>query len=50
MHSLASLIPHYNALKISDPKERGWAGKERNHKAYIQCLDPVSYLGQLSNF
>ena len=45
MHGLASLMPHYNALRVSQPKEWGLAGKEDKDKAYIQCLDPVGYTG-----
>lgn len=43
MHSLAALLPHYNALRVSKPEEWGLAGKENNEKAYVQCLDPASY-------
>jgi uncharacterized repeat protein (TIGR04076 family) len=43
MHSLASLLPHYNALRISGPDQWGLAGKEYNTKAYVQCLDASSY-------
>jgi uncharacterized repeat protein (TIGR04076 family) len=43
MHSLASLLPHYNALRISKPEEWGLAGREDATKAYVQCLDPLSY-------
>lgn len=43
MHSLASLLPHYNALRISEPGSWGLAGKEDNTKAYVQCLDASSY-------
>jgi len=45
MHSLASLMPHYNALRISEPEEWGLAGKENPRAAYLQCLDPCSYTG-----
>jgi uncharacterized repeat protein (TIGR04076 family) len=45
MHSLASLIPHYNALRVSSPEEWGLAGKEDASKAYVQCLDPVALTG-----
>jgi len=47
MHGLASLMPHYNALRVSQPKEWGLAGKEEKDKdkAYVQCLDPVDYTG-----
>ena len=43
MHSLASLMPHYNALRVSQPSQWGLAGKEDKTKAYFQCLDPYSY-------
>ena len=43
MHSLASLIPHYNALRVSEPENWGLAGSEDRTKAYVQCLDAVSY-------
>ncbi|KPK70729.1 MAG: hypothetical protein AMJ84_07365 [Acidithiobacillales bacterium SM23_46] len=45
MHSLASLLPHYNALQVSEPERWGLAGKEDKSKAYVQCLDPCSYTG-----
>ncbi len=46
MHSIASLLPHYNALKVSNPDKWGLSGKGKNkNKAYVQCLDPVSYTG-----
>lgn len=46
MHSLASLLPHYNALKVSDSNVWGLAGKGNDiDKAYVQCLDPVAYTG-----
>jgi uncharacterized repeat protein (TIGR04076 family) len=38
MHSLASLIPYYNAFaKGISPKKLG-LGKEKN--LFVQCLDP----------
>ena len=43
MHSLAALLPHYNALRISSPQIWGLAGKEDTEKAYVQCLDAHSY-------
>jgi uncharacterized repeat protein (TIGR04076 family) len=43
MHSLASLLPHYNALRISKPEDWGLAGREDGTKAYVQCLDPLEY-------
>ncbi len=45
MHSLASLMPHYNALRISPPSQWGLAGKNNKQKAYVQCLDPMDYTG-----
>ena len=41
MHSLASLMPHYNALQVSSPARWGLAGRQSLQKAYVQC--PVSY-------
>lgn len=43
MHSLAALLPHYNALRISSPEQWGLAGKGNKDCAYIQCLDAQSY-------
>jgi len=45
MHGLASLMPHYNALRVSPPKQWGLEGKENKGKAYIQCLDPAELTG-----
>jgi len=45
MHSLAALMPHYNALKVSPPEQWGLAGKEDKTKAYVQCLDAAAYTG-----
>jgi uncharacterized repeat protein (TIGR04076 family) len=45
MHSLAALMPFYNALRISRPEEWGLAGKEERGKAYVQCLDPYEITG-----
>ena len=45
MHSLASLMPHYNALRVSDPADWGLAGERDASKAYVQCLDPFVYTG-----
>ena len=48
MHSLASLLPHYTALRVSEPSSWGLGGKEGkgdNSKAYVQCLDASSYTG-----
>jgi uncharacterized repeat protein (TIGR04076 family) len=43
MHSLAAILPHYNALSISPPERWGLAGKDNINKAYVQCLDAHSY-------
>ncbi len=44
LHSLASLLPYYNALaKGVGPVELGLAKKGKD--AYIQCLDPEKYTG-----
>ena len=45
MHSLAALMPHYNALRVSSPDQWGLAGKEDRTKAYVQCLDAAAYTG-----
>ena len=45
MHSLAALMPHYNALRISRPTDWGLAGKQDTTRAYVQCLDPEAYTG-----
>lgn len=45
MHSLASLMPHYNALTVSTPEQWGLAGRENRGKAYVQCLDPQELTG-----
>ncbi|UCF07059.1 MAG: TIGR04076 family protein [bacterium] len=43
MHSLAALLPYYNALRVSEPEELGLAGREDETKSYVQCLDAASY-------
>jgi uncharacterized repeat protein (TIGR04076 family) len=43
MHSLAALLPYYNALTISPPQKWGLAGKDNKNKAYVQCLDAQTY-------
>jgi uncharacterized repeat protein (TIGR04076 family) len=43
MHSLASIIPFYNALRISGPDKFGIAGKKNINAAYVQCPDACSY-------
>jgi len=44
LHSLASLLPYYNALaKGVSPAALGLAKKGK--VAYLQCLDPQKYTG-----
>jgi uncharacterized repeat protein (TIGR04076 family) len=43
MHALASLMPWYNALRVSEPADWGLDGKLDKTKAYIQCPDPCQY-------
>ena len=43
MHALASLMPYYNALRVSEPEKWGLEGKDDKTKAYIQCPDAVSH-------
>lgn len=45
MHSLASLLPYYNALQARKPSELGLAGGTDGEKAYVQCLDPYTITG-----
>lgn len=47
MHSLASILPYYNALsKGVSARELGLAGQSgENNKAHVQCLDPCKYTG-----
>jgi len=45
MHSLTSLLPYYNVLKVSEQGEWGLAGVEDKTKSYLQCLDPYEYTG-----
>ena len=43
MHGLASLMPYYNALRVSEPAQWGLDSKEDKTKAYIHCPDPCEY-------
>ncbi len=43
MHSLASIMPFYNALRISGPESAGIAGKNDKNLGYLQCPDACSY-------
>ena len=45
MHSLASLLPHYNALRVTEPSQWGLSGRDDETRAYVQCLDPHSHTG-----
>jgi len=45
MHSLASIMPYYNALRFTCPKELGLEDREEPGSACIQCLDPVACTG-----
>jgi len=42
MHGLASLMPWYNALRVSAPADWGLDGKDKT-KAYVQCPDACQY-------
>ena len=43
MHGLVSLMPYYNALRVSEPAQWGLNSKEDKTKAYIHCPDPCEY-------
>ena len=43
MHALASLMPWYNALRVSEPADWGLDGRNDKTKAYIQCPDACQY-------
>ncbi len=44
MHSLASILPYYNALyRGADPVSMGLA--KSGDRAYVQCLDPCHRTG-----
>ena len=43
MHGLVSLMPYYNALRVSEPAQWGLDGKDDKTKAYIHCPDPCEY-------
>jgi len=44
MHALASLMPHYNALRVSEPRRWGLC-RPGEDAAYLQCLDPYERTG-----
>ncbi len=43
MHSLASIMPYYNALKVLKGGELGLNRNRGEKTAYVQCLDPYEY-------
>ena len=43
MHALSSIIPFYNALRVSGPDKFGIAGKKDIRVGYVQCPDACSY-------
>jgi uncharacterized repeat protein (TIGR04076 family) len=45
MHALASLLPYYNALRVSEPEEWGLEGKDDKTKAYLHCPDSARHTG-----
>ena len=45
MHGLASPMPWYNALRVSEPVEWGLDGKQDKTKAYIQRPGVRQYTG-----
>jgi uncharacterized repeat protein (TIGR04076 family) len=45
MHSLASLMPYYNALRVSEPCQWGLAAKDDESKLVFQCSDPADHTG-----
>ena len=45
MHGLASLMPYYNALRVSEPAAWGLDGKEDKSRAYVHCPDPCEHTG-----
>lgn len=46
MHSLASILPYYNALyRGVKPIDLGLNKEDDDNTAYVQCLDPCKYTG-----
>lgn len=43
MHSLGSLMPFYNALRVGVPDDWGLAGKADKTKAYVHCPGVSTY-------
>jgi len=44
-HGLASLMPWYTPLRVSEPAAWGIDGKQDKTKAYVQCPDVCQYTG-----
>ncbi len=43
MHALSSIMPFYNALRVSDPGKFGIAGKDNVNAGFVQCPDVCTY-------
>jgi uncharacterized repeat protein (TIGR04076 family) len=43
MHSLSSILPFYNALRVAGPDSFGISGKKNKSAGYVQCPDACSY-------
>ncbi|MBU0698474.1 MAG: hypothetical protein ABIK98_08330 [Pseudomonadota bacterium] len=43
MHSLAALLPHYNALRISEPEGVGLGWKRKQDKSVCSMIQTESY-------
>ncbi|UCH14075.1 MAG: TIGR04076 family protein [Bacteroidales bacterium] len=43
MHALSSIMPFYNALRVSDPAKFGIAGKDNADAGFVQCPDVCDY-------
>ena len=43
MHALSSIMPFYNALRVSGPDKFGIAGKEDANVGFVQCPDVCTY-------
>ena len=45
MNALASLMPYYHALRVTEPGRWGLADRDDPSRAVIQCLDPAAHTG-----
>ena len=45
MHALSSIMPFYNALRVSEPSLWGLADRDGSGSAYFQCPDALPYTG-----